>query len=99
VAYGTARTPEAATLPDLNKRELGMLTSIALVVLWMGIYPESFLAPMRNDVGVLLARIERAAPPGDAQLVRGNGVAPGAGHAAGAAGQGAAAHETAAGAH
>jgi NADH-quinone oxidoreductase subunit M len=99
VAYGTARTPEAATLPDLNKRELGMLTSIALVVLWMGIYPESFLAPMRNDVGVLLARIERAAPSGDAQLVRGKGVAPGAGHAAGAAGQGAAVHETAAGAH
>jgi NADH-quinone oxidoreductase subunit M len=75
VAYGAARTPEAALLPDLNKRELGMLASIAAVVLWMGIYPESFLAPMRNDVGVLLARIERASPPGDAKLVRGTGAA------------------------
>jgi NADH-quinone oxidoreductase subunit M len=35
----------------------------------MGIYPESFLAPMRQDVGVLLARIDRAAPPGDPRLV------------------------------
>jgi NADH-quinone oxidoreductase subunit M len=76
VAYGAARTPEAALLPDLNKRELGMLVSIAAVVLWMGIYPESFLAPMRNDVGVLLARIDRAKPAGDAQLVRGSGAAP-----------------------
>ena len=56
-------------MPDLNKRELAMLGSIAAVVLWMGVYPESFLAPMRNDVGTLLARIERANPPGDAQIV------------------------------
>jgi NADH-quinone oxidoreductase subunit M len=68
VAYGTARTPEAALLPDLNKRELFILAPIAAVVLWMGVYPESFLAPMRKDVGVLLARIDRAKPKGDAQL-------------------------------
>jgi NADH-quinone oxidoreductase subunit M len=68
VAYGTARTPEAALLPDLNKRELFILAPIAAVVLWMGVYPESFLAPMRNDVGLLLARIERAKPEGDAKL-------------------------------
>jgi NADH-quinone oxidoreductase subunit M len=98
VAYGTARTPEASRLPDLNKRELGMLASIAAVVLWMGIYPESFLAPMRNDVGLLLARIERATPPGDAKLVRGTG-APAAGHTAAAPAPAAAAHSPAAGAH
>jgi NADH-quinone oxidoreductase subunit M len=91
VAYGTARTPEAATLPDLNKRELAMLTSIAAVVLWMGVYPESFLAPMRQDVSVLLARIERAKPEGDAQLVKGKGATPAAHAKAG--------HEPAAGAH
>jgi NADH-quinone oxidoreductase subunit M len=83
VAYGTARTPEAAALPDLNKRELAMLGSIGAIVLWMGVYPESFLAPMRQDVGVLLARIERAKPPGDAQLAKGRGAAPApAAHAA-----------------
>jgi len=34
-------------------------------VLWMGVYPESFLAPMRGDVGTLVARVARAAPAGD----------------------------------
>jgi NADH-quinone oxidoreductase subunit M len=76
VAYGTSRNADAAAMPDLNKRELGMLGAIAVVVLWMGVYPESFLAPMRNDVGLLLARIERAAPEGDARLVRGAPRAP-----------------------
>jgi NADH-quinone oxidoreductase subunit M len=36
----------------------------------MGVYPESFLAPMRNDVGLLLARIEPARPPSDSRLVK-----------------------------
>jgi NADH-quinone oxidoreductase subunit M len=71
VAYGTSRNPDAAAMPDLTARELVSLGSIAAVVLWMGVYPESFLAPMRRDVGTLLARVERANPPGDARLVRG----------------------------
>ena len=39
--------------------------------MWMGIYPESFLRPMRADVGVLLARLERATPAGDAHVTAG----------------------------
>ena len=62
-------------MPDLNKRELALLVPIAAVVLWMGVYPESFLAPMRNDVEHLLARIERAAPPSDAQPTKGQRLA------------------------
>ncbi|PSJ39789.1 NADH-quinone oxidoreductase subunit M [Allosphingosinicella deserti] len=89
VAYGTSRNPDAAAMPDLNARELVSLGAIAAVVLWMGIYPESFLAPMRNDVGLLMARVERAAPSGDAHLAKSSNV-PAA----------SAAHETAAeGAH
>ena len=41
------------------------VTPIALAVLWMGVYPESFLAPMRKDVGVLMARVDRARPASD----------------------------------
>jgi NADH-quinone oxidoreductase subunit M len=70
VAFGTSRNPDAAAMPDLSRRELALLVPIALAVLWMGVYPESFLAPMRGDVGILLARTERANPPGDARLVR-----------------------------
>jgi NADH-quinone oxidoreductase subunit M len=68
VAFGKLTKPDVAAMPDLNPRELAMLGSIGLAVLWMGIYPESFMAPMRKDVSVLIARVERAKPPGDAQL-------------------------------
>ena len=46
-----------------------VIASIALAVFWMGIYPESFMRPMRNDVGRLLVRLERVAPPGDSHIV------------------------------
>jgi NADH-quinone oxidoreductase subunit M len=78
VAYGTSRNADAAAMPDLNARELVSLGAIAAVVLWMGVYPESFLAPMRQDVGALLARVQRAAPPGDSGLVRSARAAPAA---------------------
>ena len=41
---------------------------LAAVVLWMGIYPESFMAPMRADIAALDARLARARPEGDAHL-------------------------------
>ncbi|HEY0627060.1 MAG TPA: NADH-quinone oxidoreductase subunit M [Allosphingosinicella sp.] len=72
VSYGVQRNADAAAMPDLTRRELAILAPIAAVVLWMGIYPESFLAPMRNDVGLLLARVERAAPESDAHLAMGS---------------------------
>ena len=59
-------------MPDLSAREWLLLAPIAAGVLWMGVYPESFLAPMRNDVGRILERVERAAPAGDSRLVRGS---------------------------
>jgi NADH-quinone oxidoreductase subunit M len=72
ICFGAARTAEAAAMPDLSMREWWLLGPIAAVVLWMGVYPESFLAPMRKDVGLLLQRLERVVPPGDSQLSRGS---------------------------
>ena len=69
MAFGTARTPEAAALPDLTVREWAIFVPIAAAVLWMGVYPESFLAPMRKDADILMARIERAKPAGDSHLM------------------------------
>jgi NADH-quinone oxidoreductase subunit M len=68
VCYGTQRNADAAAMPDLDMREMWLLVPIALAVLWMGIYPESFLEVMRNDVGYLLERLEPSAPLGDAQI-------------------------------
>jgi NADH-quinone oxidoreductase subunit M len=67
IAFGTARTAEAAAMPDLSMREWWLLAPIAAAVLWMGVYPESFLRPIRADVGRLLERVERAAPKGDSR--------------------------------
>jgi NADH-quinone oxidoreductase subunit M len=69
ICFGTQRNADAAAMPDLSLREWWLLGPIALAVLWMGIYPESFLRPMRNDIGRLIARVERAAPAGDSHLV------------------------------
>src|SRR4051812_22907385 len=82
VVYGTSRNADAAAMPDLTWREAVGLGAIGLTVLWMGIYPESFLAPMRNDVGVLMARVEPAAPKSDSGLVGTANAAPA--HATGA---------------
>src|SRR5688500_18739788 len=71
VAYGRVTKPDVAAMPDLSRRELALLAPIAAAVLWMGVYPESFLAPMRQDVTTLLARVDRAAPEGDARLAMG----------------------------
>ena len=71
VAFGTQDNADAAAMPDLNAREWAMLAPIAAAVLWMGVYPESFLAPMRSDIAVLDARLARAAPEGDSQLLVG----------------------------
>jgi NADH-quinone oxidoreductase subunit M len=67
ICFGTRRHADAAAMPDLSVREWWLLAPIAVAVFWMGIYPESFLRPMRNDVGRLLVRMERVAPAGDSR--------------------------------
>jgi NADH-quinone oxidoreductase subunit M len=68
VAFGVQRNADAAAMPDLNAREWLMLGPIAAAVLWMGVYPESFLAPMRKDIAALDARLSAAKPAGDSKL-------------------------------
>jgi NADH-quinone oxidoreductase subunit M len=68
IAFGVQRHADAAAMPDLGAREWVMLGSIAAAVLWMGVYPESFLAPMRSDIATLDARLARSAPAGDSKL-------------------------------
>jgi NADH-quinone oxidoreductase subunit M len=53
-----------------------MMSALAAAVLWMGVYPESFLAPMRKDIAALDARLARAKPEGDAKPTAGKPAAP-----------------------
>ena len=76
VVFGDLTKDDVRAMPDLSFREIALLAPIAAVVLWMGVYPESFLAPMRNDAGTLVARVAHAAPQGDAMLKIGKTPAP-----------------------
>jgi NADH-quinone oxidoreductase subunit M len=68
VAYGMQKNPDAAAMRDLTAREWAMMAPIGAVVLWMGVYPESFLAPMRQDIAVLDQRLAMARPAGDSKV-------------------------------
>ncbi len=71
VAFGDQKNADAAGMLDLDRREWLMMAPIAAAVLWMGVYPESFLAPMRADIAALDARMARARPEGDARIKAG----------------------------
>ncbi len=68
IAFGEQVNDDAAAMPDMDGRELWLLAPIAAAVLWMGIYPESFIAPIRQDVSLIVKRLEKAAPKGDMAL-------------------------------
>ena len=71
VAFGEQKNADAAAMADLSPRELLIMVPIALAVLWMGIYPESFIAPIRADIAHLDARLAQAKPTGDAAVTLG----------------------------
>jgi NADH-quinone oxidoreductase subunit M len=72
IAYGEIKSDEVRGMSDLSGREMWLMAPIAGVVLWMGVYPESFLAPMRSDVAILMQRVDRAAPLSDSRPTPGN---------------------------
>ncbi|RZA16917.1 MAG: NADH-quinone oxidoreductase subunit M, partial [Proteobacteria bacterium] len=80
VVFGEQKHADAAAMPDLTLREYLMMIPLGLAVLWMGIYPESFIAPMRADIAALDARLARARPQSDARLTMAK-AAPAATHA------------------
>ena len=68
IAFGPQVNADAAAMSDMDGREMWLLAPIAVVVIWMGVYPDSFLAQIRRDVATIVARVERAAPAGDSKL-------------------------------
>ncbi|AOH86174.1 NADH-quinone oxidoreductase chain 13 [Sphingomonas panacis] len=78
VVFGDLTKDDVRVMPDLSLREIALLAPVAAVVLWMGVYPESFLAPMRGDVATLVARVDRARPAGDSLPTAGHAVVPAA---------------------
>ena len=63
VIFGVLEKADLKALTDLEPREVAILAPLAAVVLWMGVYPKSFLDPLHAPVQAILARVDRARPP------------------------------------
>jgi NADH-quinone oxidoreductase subunit M len=61
VVFGKVTDSENANLRDLNRREIGLLVPLLLLMLFMGVYPQMFLDRSRGSIEAVRARI--AAPP------------------------------------
>jgi NADH-quinone oxidoreductase subunit M len=70
VFFGKASEDLTHHMPDLNFREYAIIVPLILLMLWMGTYTQSFLAPISTSNAVLLGPIDarrevhvRATPP------------------------------------
>src|SRR5437762_8192817 len=60
VIYGAVANEHVAKLMDLSRRELWMLASVAVLVLWMGVWPKPFVDVMHSSVTDLLTHVSRS---------------------------------------
>ena len=60
VIFGKLERVELQTMLDLNPREIAVFAPLVLLVLWMGIYPSSFLDPIQMSVQNLVDQHQAA---------------------------------------
>jgi len=60
VVFGTLGRADLSGMLDLSAREKAVFAPLLLLVLWMGVYPTSFLAPIRTSVDHLVAQVHKA---------------------------------------
>jgi len=57
VMHGPITNEKIRSFKDMNRRELGYLVPIVIMMFWMGIYPQTFLRKMDASVSRLLDRV------------------------------------------
>jgi NADH-quinone oxidoreductase subunit M len=60
VIFGTLTRADLRNILDLSPREKAIFAPLLLLVLWMGIYPSSFLRPIRASVDHIVAQVHAA---------------------------------------
>ncbi|NQU59464.1 MAG: NADH-quinone oxidoreductase subunit M [Rhodospirillales bacterium] len=60
IIFGQLTKEHLLKITDLSKREIMIFAPLAVLVLWMGIYPSSFLDIMHVSVNNLIDRVESA---------------------------------------
>ena len=46
------------SLPDLNSREIAVLVPILVFIVWIGVFPNTFLKPMETSVGKVATKVQ-----------------------------------------
>jgi len=59
VMHGPITNDRVKSFPDVNKREIGYLVPIVIMMFWMGVYPQAFLRKMDTSVENLLKVVEK----------------------------------------
>src|SRR5437588_8015285 len=60
VIFGTITREDLRNIVDLSPREKAVFAPLVVLVLWMGLYPSSFLTPIRASVDHLVAQVHKA---------------------------------------
>jgi NADH-quinone oxidoreductase subunit M len=60
IIFGTITREDVRAMLDLNWREVAIFAPMIAIVLWMGIYPASFLRPIQPSIANLVDRIQAA---------------------------------------
>jgi NADH-quinone oxidoreductase subunit M len=56
VVFGQLTKDSLKTITDMNAREIAVFAPLIVLVFWMGIYPDTFLEPLRKPVEKLLVQ-------------------------------------------
>jgi NADH-quinone oxidoreductase subunit M len=60
IIFGTITREDVRAMLDLNWREVAIFAPMIAIVLWMGVYPSSFLRPIQPSVANLVERVQAA---------------------------------------
>jgi NADH-quinone oxidoreductase subunit M len=60
IIFGTITREDVRAMLDLNWREVVVFAPMIAIVLWMGVYPGSFLRPIQPSVANVVERVQVA---------------------------------------
>jgi NADH-quinone oxidoreductase subunit M len=58
VFWGPLDNPENAAVPDVNRRELGMMLALIALMVWIGVYPKPLFDIMKHPVDYVVQKVD-----------------------------------------
>ncbi|MEM7072994.1 MAG: hypothetical protein AAF418_05430, partial [Pseudomonadota bacterium] len=60
VLFGALTLDSLKAIADINRRELAVFVPLACLILWMGLYPMSFIRPIEPALAKIVVKMEAA---------------------------------------